>query len=74
MAEDIEEILQDYYEEYRIQVEHIAIKQYVIIVKSRVNNNGFYFNYKWEDMYTMSANIDSIKETIQKMISKQKLL
>lgn len=74
MAEDVEEILQDYYEEYRIQVEHIAIKQYVIIVKSRVNNNGFYFNYKWEDMYTMSANIDSIKETIQKMISKQKLL
>lgn len=74
MAEDIEEILQDYYEEYRIQVEHIAIKQYVIILKSRVNNNGFYFNYKWEDMYTMYDNIDSIKETIQKMISKQKLL
>ena len=74
MAEDVEEILQDYYEEYRIQVEHIAIKQYVIIVKSRVNNNGFYFNYKWEDMYTMSANIDIIKETIQKMISKQNLL
>lgn len=74
MAEDVEEILQEYYEEYIIQVEHIAIKQYLVIVKSRVNNNGFYFNYKWEDMYTMTANIDSIKETIKKMISKQNLI
>lgn len=74
MAEEIEEILQDYYEEYRIEVNHKAIKRYVIIVKSRVNNNGFYFEYRWEDMYTKSSNINSIKETIQKMISKQNLL
>lgn len=78
MSEDIQEILETYYPNLQIEVEYIDIRKYQIklikhtnrILKDKKNNDiikkSVTFEYKWENNWTFSANIEQIKFTIDK--------
>lgn len=78
MSEDIKEILETYYTNLQIVVEYIDIRKYQIklikhtntILKDKKNNDiikkSVTFEYKWENNWTFSANIEQIKFTIEK--------
>lgn len=78
MSEDIQESLEVYYPNLQIEVKYIDIRKYQIklikhtntILKSNKNNDiikkSVTFEYKWENNWTFSANIEQIKFTIDK--------
>ena len=79
MVEEIQEKLQELYLTIHIEVEYIEIQKYKIILikdnrtnilKSNKNNNiikkSVTFEYKWENNWTFSENIEQIKFTIDK--------
>ena len=77
MSEDIKESLQEYYKNLRIEVEYIEIRKYKItliknrqILKDNKNNDiikkSVTFEYKWQNNWTFSANIEQIKYSINK--------
>ena len=78
MSEDIQEILEAYYPELQIEVEYIYIRKYQIklikytntILKDKKNNDiikkSVTFEYKWNNHWTFSSNIEQIKYSINK--------
>ena len=78
MSEDIQEILETYYPNLQIEVKYIDIRKYEIklikhtntILKDKKNNDiikkSVTFEYKWNNNWTFSANIEQIKYTINK--------
>lgn len=78
MSEDIQEILETYYPELQIEVKYIDIRKYQIklikhtntILKDKKNNDiikkSVTFEYKWNNNWTFSANIEQIKYSINK--------
>lgn len=78
MSEDIQEILEAYFPNIEIEVKYIDIRKYQIklikhtntILKSNKNNDiikkSVTFEYKWNNNWTFSANIEQIKFTIDK--------
>lgn len=78
MIKDIQEILEAYFPNIEIEVKYIDIRKYQIklikhtntILKSNKNNDiikkSVTFEYKWENNWTFSANIEQIKFTIDK--------
>lgn len=78
MSEDIQEILETYYPNLQIEVEYIDIRKYQIklikhtntILKDKKNNDiikkSVTFEYKWNNHWIFSANIEQIKYSINK--------
>lgn len=78
MSEDIQESLEVYYPNLQIEVEYIDIRKYQIklikhtntILKDKKNNDiikkSVTFEYKWNNNWTFSANIEQIKYSINK--------
>lgn len=77
MVEEIQEKLQELYSTIQIEVEYVEIRKYKIILikhntilKSNKNNDiikkSVTFEYKWENNWTFSENIEQIKFTIDK--------
>ena len=78
MSEDIQEILEAYYPNLQIEVKYIDIRKYQIklikhtntILKDKKNNDiikkSVTFEYKWNNNWTFSANIEQIKYSINK--------
>ena len=78
MSEDIQEILETYYPNLQIEVEYIDIRKYEIklikhtntILKDKKNNDiikkSVTFEYKWNNNWTFSSNIEQIKYSINK--------
>lgn len=78
MSEDIEEILEAYYPELEIEVKYLDIRKYQIklikhtntILKDNKNNDiikkSVTFEYKWNNNWTFSSNIEQIKYSINK--------
>ena len=54
MVEEIEEKLQEKFENLKIEVEHVKIKMYSIKIGTKT------IFYKWQDDLTFSANIEQI--------------
>ena len=78
MSEDIQESLEVYYPNLQIEVEYIYIRKYQIklikytniILKDKKNNDiikkSVTFEYKWNNHWTFSSNIEQIKYLINK--------
>ena len=78
MVEEIQEKLQELYSTIQIEVEYLEIRKYKItlikytntILKDNKNNDiikkSVTFEYKWENNWTFSVNIEQIKYTINK--------
>lgn len=78
MSEDIQESLEVYYPNLQIEVEYIDIRKYQIklikhtntILKDNKNNDiikkSVTFEYKWNNNWTFSANIEQIKYSINR--------
>lgn len=78
MSEDIQEILETYYPELQIEVKYLDIRKYQIklikhtntILKDKKNNDiikkSVTFEYKWNNNWTFSTNIEQIKYSINK--------
>ena len=54
MVEEIEEKLQEKFENLKIEVEYVKIKMYSIKIGTKT------IFYKWQDNFTFSANIEQI--------------
>lgn len=78
MIEDIQESLETYFPNIEIEVKYIDILKYQIklikhantILKDKKNNDiikkSVTFEYKWNNNWTFSANIEQIKYSINK--------
>ena len=78
MSEDIQEILETYYPNLQIEVKYIDIRKYQIklikhtntILKDKKNNDiikkSVTFEYKWNNNWTFSSNIEQIRYSINK--------
>lgn len=78
MSEDIQESLEAYFPNIEIEVKYIDIRKYQIklikhtntILKDKKNNDiikkSVTFEYKWNNNWTFSANIEQIKYSINK--------
>ena len=78
MEEEIEEKLQEYYKDIKVEVAYVTIKTYQIKIIKKTNTitdikkyNGIMkksvtFEYKWGDLWTFSSNIEQIKSIIDK--------
>lgn len=78
MSEDIQEILEAYFPNIEIEVKYIDIRKYQIklikhtntILKDKKNNDiikkSVTFEYKWNNNWTFSSNIEQIKYSINK--------
>ena len=78
MSEDIQESLEPYFPNIEIEVKYIDIRKYEIklikhtntILKDKKNNDiikkSVTFEYKWNNNWTFSANIEQIKYSINK--------
>ena len=78
MSEDIQESLEAYFPNIKIEVANVTIKTYQIKITSKTNtieeiskNNGIMkksvtFEYKWGDLWTFSSNIEQLKTIINK--------
>ena len=78
MSEDIQESLEAYFPNIEIEVEYKDIRKYQIklikhtnaILKDKKNNDiikkSVTFEYKWNNNWTFSANIEQIKYLINK--------
>lgn len=78
MSEDIQESLEVYYPNLQIEVKYIDIRKYEIklikhtntILKDKKNNDiikkSVTFEYKWNNNWTFSSNIEQIKYSINK--------
>ena len=78
MSEDIQESLEAYFPNIKIEVAYVTIKTYQIKITSKTNtieeiskNNGIMkrsvtFEYKWGDLWTFSSNIEQLKTIINK--------
>ena len=78
MSEDIQESLEAYFPNIKIEVAYVTIKTYQIKITSKTNtieeisrNNGIMkrsvtFEYKWGDLWTFSSNIEQLKTIIDK--------
>ena len=78
MSEDIQESLEPYFLNIEIEVKYIDIRKYQIklikytntILKDKKNNDiikkSVTFEYKWNNNWTFSANIEQIKYSINK--------
>ena len=77
MSKDIKESLEVYYPNIQIEVEYLEIRKYKItliknrqILKDNKNNDiikkSVTFEYKWQNNWIFSANIEQIKYTIDK--------
>lgn len=78
MSEDIQESLEPYFPNIEIEVKYNDIRKYQIklikhtntILKDKKNNDiikkSVTFEYKWNNNWTFSANIEQIKYTINK--------
>lgn len=78
MSEDIEESLGPYFPNIEIEVKYIDIRKYQIklikhtntILKDKKNNDiikkSVTFEYKWNNNWTFSTNIEQIKYSINK--------
>ena len=83
MSEDIKESLEVYYPNIQIEVEYLEIRKYKItlikhtntILKDNKNNDiikkSVTFEYKWQNNWTFSANIEQIKYTIDKYLERE---
>ena len=70
MSEDIQESLEVYYPNLQIEVEYIDIRKYKIKLLKKVSKHiikkSVTFEYKWNNNWTFSANIEQIKYSINK--------
>ena len=78
MSEDIQESLEAYFPNIEIEVEYKDIRKYQIklikhtniILKDKKNNDiikkSVTFEYKWNNNWTFSSNIEQIKYSINK--------
>lgn len=78
MSEDIQESLEAYFPNIEIEVKYNDIRKYQIklikhtntILKDKKNNDiikkSVTFEYKWNNNWTFSANIEQIKYSINK--------
>ena len=78
MSEDIQESLESYFPNIEIEVKYIDIRKYQIklikhtntILKDKKNNDiikkSVTFEYKWNNNWTFSANVEQIKYSINK--------
>lgn len=78
MSEDIQESLEPYFPNIEIEVKYNDIRKYQIklikhtntILKDKKNNDiikkSVTFEYKWNNNWTFSANIEQIKYSINK--------
>ena len=78
MSEDIQESLEAYFPNIEIEVEYIYIRKYQIklikhtntILKDKKNNDiikkSVTFEYKWNNHWTFSSNIEQIRYLINK--------
>ena len=78
MSEDIQESLGPYFPNIEIEVKYIDIRKYQIklikhtntILKDKKNNDiikkSVTFDYKWNNNWTFSSNIEQIKYLINK--------
>ena len=71
MVEDIQEKLQEFYNDIQIEVEYIDIRKYKIILLKKVSKHNIIkksvsFEYKWSNNWTFSSNIEQIKYSINK--------
>lgn len=78
MSEDIQESLEAYFPNIKIEVAYVTIKTYQIKITNKAysiedinRNNGIMkrsvtFEYKWGDLWTFSSNIEQLKTIINK--------
>ena len=78
MEEEIQEKLQEYYKDIKIEVAYVTIKTYQIKIIKNIYSieeiskyNGIMkksvtFEYKWGDLWTFSSNIEQLKSIIDK--------
>lgn len=71
MVEEIQEKLQEFYNDIQIEVEYIDIRKYKIILLKKVSEYNIIkksvsFEYKWSNNWTFSANIEQIKYNINR--------
>ena len=78
MSEDIQESLEAYFPNIKIEIAYVTIKTYQIKITSKSNtieeinkNHGIMkrsvtFEYKWGDLWTFSSNIEQLKSIIDK--------
>lgn len=78
MSEDIQESLEPYFPNIEIEVKYIDIRKYQIklikhtntILKDKKNNDiikkSVTFEYKWNNNWTFSSNIEQIRYSINK--------
>lgn len=78
MSEDIQESLEAYFPNIKIEVAYVTIKTYQIKITNKSQtidniskNNGIMrrsvtFEYKWGDLWTFSSNIEQLKTIIDK--------
>lgn len=71
MSEDIQESLEPYFPNIEIEVEYIDIRKYKIkllkkVKKDNIIKKSVTFEYKWNNNWTFSANIEQIKYSINK--------
>ena len=78
MSEDIQESLEQYFPNIEIEVKYIDIRKYQIklikhtntILKDKKNNDiikkSVTFEYKWNNNWTFSSNIEQIRYSINK--------
>ena len=69
MSEDIQESLEAYFPNIKIEVEYMTIKTYQIKITKKTNTitdikKSVTFEYKWGDLWTFSSNIEQIKTII----------
>lgn len=70
MELEIEDKLQEYYQNCIIEVEFIEFRKYKILVKIETKNEifGKTIEYLWDSKLTFKANIDTIIDIINKKI------
>lgn len=71
MVEEIQEKLQEYYQNIQIEVEYLEIRKYKITLLKKVREHDIIkrsvtFEYKWLNNFTFSSNIEQIKGIINK--------
>ena len=71
MSEDIQESLGAYFPNIEIEVEYIDIRKYKIKLLKKVSEHNIIkksvtFEYKWNNNWTFSSNIEQIKYSINK--------
>lgn len=71
MVEEIQETVQEYYENIEIEIEFIERNRYKIILLKKIKKNDIIkksvtFEYKWNEQNTFQMNIIGLKNIIDR--------